>query len=182
MPVATPPAPGNACLSIPANSIAKSIIGCRAAKAACRKGACRKGVCRKGVCRKGVCRKAACRKAACRTAVCRKAACRKGVCRKGVCRKVACLPLSPTMTLCIQKSILREIRVWKQAREVLSKVEKVKKVEKVEKQMLFLDRFYNGFSTIGSLLDDFDTSKSTVFLVFYNKNIISEAVSISRNH
>ena len=141
--------------------------------------------CRKAACRRGVCRKAACRKAACRKAVCRKAACRKGVSRKGVCRKAACLPLSPTMTLCIQTSILREIRVWKQAREVLwkvEKVEKVKRVERVEKQMLFLDRFYNGFSTIGSFFDDFDTSKSMVFLVFYNKNIISEAVSISRNH
>ena len=48
--------------------------------------------------------------------------------------------------------------------------------------MLFLDRFYNGFLIIGSFFDDFDTSKSMVFLLFYNKNIISEAVSISRNH
>ena len=39
MPVATPPAPGNACLSIPANSVAKSIIGKQARASQHQKGA-----------------------------------------------------------------------------------------------------------------------------------------------
>ena len=39
MPVATPPAPGNACLSIPANSVAKSTIGKQARASQHQKGA-----------------------------------------------------------------------------------------------------------------------------------------------